>query len=322
MPTDNYPYAVGRIRVLESGLLGDAKLARLAELPYEAARKQLADWGFAAEYPVREDVDGLIDFRRREIRDIIYELTPEPALTDLFYLEYDATNLKLLLKERLLGGGETVAAQLTPGIFDPVLLDDVTNTKDYTPLGEPLCSLMNDVEARMALQSDPRVLSAMVDDAVFQFIFSALRTHKNEFCARYFRSKADFTNILSLLRARALRFSENDLAQMLVSGGSIPSDAITACLPLEAEQLAPRLVGEDNEKAVRAALSAYAAQGVEAAAQALQRALLDVGLLEWEDPFGIGPLAAFLLRGEYECRALRRMFARKRAGATGGVTNG
>ncbi len=313
MPTDNYPYAVGRIRILENGLLGDAKLARLAELPYDGARKQLLDWGFAAEYPVKDDVDGLVDFRRREIRDTIYELTPQPALTDLFYLEYDATNLKLLLKERLLGGGDTAASDLTAGIFDPALLSECVGSRDYAPLGEPLCSLLCGVEARMALASDPRVLSAMVDDAVFRYIFSALEKNKNEFCARYFSRKADFTNIISLLRARALRFDENAFSEMLVSGGALDKAALVGCLDLDAERLAERLANEDNEKAVKPALALYAAQGVGAAALALQGALLDVGMLERFDPFGIGPLAAFLLRGEYECRALRRLFAEKRA---------
>ncbi|MEA5051252.1 MAG: V-type ATPase subunit [Oscillospiraceae bacterium] len=312
MPTDNYPYAVGRIRVLESGLLGDAKLARLAELPYDAARRQLLDWGFAAEYPVKEDADGLIDYRRREIRDVIRELTPQPELTDLFYLEYDAINLKLLLKQRLLGGGDVVATELTPGVFDPALLDGAVDAKDYAALGEPLCSRMNDVEARMALSPDPRVLSAMVDDAVFAYIFAALDKHKNAFCEDYFRRKADYTNILSLLRARALRMSEADFEQMLVGGGAIGKDALAGCLGAETELLAARLGGGENGEAVKPALAAYAAGGARAASDALQKALLDAGTAQRDDPFGIGALAAFLLRGEYECRALRRMFAEKR----------
>ena len=49
MPSDNYPYAVGRIKIIEGSLLGESKLARLNELSYAEALKQLNDWGFSAD---------------------------------------------------------------------------------------------------------------------------------------------------------------------------------------------------------------------------------------------------------------------------------
>ncbi|MEG2083829.1 MAG: V-type ATPase subunit, partial [Oscillospiraceae bacterium] len=117
MPSDSYPFAVGRVKLLENGLLDRSKLARLNELTLPEAVRALSDWGYAADYPVKNDIDGMVAFRRRELRSVIDEVTPDKELTDLFYLETDATNFKLLLKYRMLGGYGFDHADLQSGLF-------------------------------------------------------------------------------------------------------------------------------------------------------------------------------------------------------------
>ncbi len=317
MPSDNYPFAVGRIKIIENSLLGESKLARLNELGYAEALKQLNDWGFSAEYPDKTDVDALIDYRRKEIRNTIFDLTPNEGLTNLFWLEFDAINLKLFLKSRLLGGSDTVdASSLTGGVFEPSLIRDCVDTKKYEPLGEPLCSSMNEAEKRMKLSLDPRVLSALVDKAVFGYIFDTLKKNKNALCLSYFKKKADFINVTSLLRARALKWSISELSDMLIEGGSIDLKTVLLGLDMPADKLPKLFGGVENDGEIKAALAVYSTNSVNAAAEYMQRCLLNTVKEERNDSFGIGPIANYLLTGEYECRALRKMFAKKRAAKT------
>lgn len=316
MPSDNYPYAIGRIKIIENSLLDDPKLQRLNELPFDAAVRQLSDWGYAADYPVRDDVDALIDFRMAELHEIIDDVTPDKELTDLFWLSLDATNLKYLIKARILGSKDAGQDELEKGVFDLALLQECVEQKDYAPLGQPLAGLLNEAEQDWDESTEPRVISAAVDNAVYTHIFSVLKRKHNPFCTQYFTAKADFTNIFSVLRARALSWDADKLTGMLLDGGEIPFDRLMSAFEAEPDAepavLAEILSFGVNAEVIRQA-ALLAPDGIIALTQAAEEHLLDTARQERFDSFGIGPIAYFLLRGIDECRTLRVLFARKRA---------
>ncbi len=317
MPSGSYPYAVGRVRVLENALLDRAKLAHLRELDYYDALRQLCDWGYAADYPVKTDPDALIGFRRSEVRAQVADVTPEPALTDLFYLDMDATNLKLLLKSRLLGGSHEGAADaMLEGVFPLETLRDAVDNADYSALGDLLCEKLTELEKSLTRHVDPRTLSAAVDNAVFAHIDAVLAKHHNAFCKTYFTAKIDYTNVLSVLRARALGWDEVDLAPMLVPGGEIPHETLCGALGAEEERLPALLATGSNASGLRRALDLYKTGAFEAAREMIDDSLLARAAEERYDSFGIGPIAYFILASESECRALRVLFAKKRADKT------
>lgn len=315
MPSDNFPFAVGRVRVLESSLLDAGKLARLRELPFGEAVKQLSDWGYAAEYPVKTDPDGMIAFRRAEVRALIADLTPKPQLTDLFYLDIDATNVKLLMKNRLLGGENYDDVALAQGVFDPELLRGCVNAGDYEPLGAVLDRELRAVDAQMKKRVDPRLLSAGVDNAFFSHILAALAKEKNAFCLRYFTGKIDFANLLSVLRARELGWDETDFRPMIIPGGQIPQERLLAAVSGDEEEMGKQLFTGDSADAIRKAVSLYKGGSLEQARDLIEASQLALAEKERYDAFGIGPIAYFLLASEAECRALRVLFAKKRTGA-------
>lgn len=313
MPSDNYPYAVGRVRLLENALLDRGKLARLRELGYDEALRQLNDWGYAADYPIKNDPDALIAFRRAEVRAQVAEITPDPALTDLFYLDMDATNLKLLLKSRLLGGKAEADEALSAGVFPLDTLRQAVENADYSALGEPLCGALGSLEAELKLHVDPRLLSASVDKAIFSHIAAVLKKRRNAFCSNYFTNKIDYTNVLSVLRARALGWDETDLAPMLAPGGRLDEPTLLAALSAAEEQLPALLASGFNAEGLRRALELYRSGSFEAARDQIDESLLALALEGRYDSFGIGPIAWFILASESECRTLRVLFAKKRA---------
>lgn len=314
MPSDNYPYANGRIKIIENSLLDDPKLQRLRELPFGQAVRQLGEWGYAAEYPVRDDVDALIDFRMNEIHNIVDEVTPQKQLTDLFWLSLDAVNLKYLVKARLLGQADAGADELEKGVYDIALLRACVEARDYSALAQPLGTLLTEADVSLTGESGPRELSAAVDRAVYAHIFAILKKEHNELCLRYFTAKADFTNILSVLRGRQLGWARDTVADMLVPGGDIPQQALLGLLDGEQTDKAAETVTIGPYAAViKEALILLPTGGLPAMSQLFGDTLLDMVKNERFDSFGIGPLAYFMLRGIEECRTLRVLFARKRA---------
>jgi V/A-type H+-transporting ATPase subunit C len=314
MPSDSYPYAIGRVKIIENALLDHARLQRLSELALEDAVKQLSDWGYAAEFPVKDDVDAMIDFRLGEIRDLVREVSPDMALTNLFWLSLDAINLKYLIKARMLKQGEVANSELEQGVFALDVLRRCVSEGDYTPLGQPLADDMTRAEQLLTTETNPRKLSALVDNAIYAHIFSVLGAKHNEFCVRYFKAKIDFTNIVSVFRAKALSWDTAELSEMLVRGGDIPADRLRDSLVAEESRVAGLLgVGPYADLIKKTLELLPGAGGLTAVAEGFNDALLDLAKDERFDSFGIGPIAYFMLRGEAECRALRVIFARKRA---------
>lgn len=296
MPSASYPYAVGRIRVIEQSLLSEDKLKRLCETPRADFLRELNDLGFAAECPVRADVDSLVEWREKQVRDILEDVTPDSALTELFFLDTDATNLKLLIKARITG--EQCEEYLQQGVFDIELLKKCVDAREYSALGEPLGSL---VEQADFAPFEPAVLSAAIDCAVYTEIFARLKRNKNKFCSGYFTIKADCTNTTSALRGKKLGYTDERLARELVPGGKIPHRLL---IKLLSEPAGEALSGCDAAKEI---LSAVESPNPEERVAGL---LKEYGQQSAYDSFGIGPIVNFVVSALGECRTIRVAYAR------------
>ena len=98
MPQPSYAYACARISALEKSLFGRDAIRRMAEGSLDDALRQLAD----AKYgnlpdATGEDTERMIESVRKQTADTIRELSPDNELTDLFLLQTDAQNLKVLI---------------------------------------------------------------------------------------------------------------------------------------------------------------------------------------------------------------------------------
>lgn len=295
MPSASYPYAVGRVRVLEQSLLGDDKLKRLSDAPRGEFARLLGDWGFAAECPIRNDVDALVEWREHDVREIVADVTPDPALTDLFFMDIDAANIKLLIKSREMGDQEL--PDLQKGVWDIELLKAAVKARDYSPLGQPIGGLLDKADCHPFV---PQLLSARVDSAIYTQIFSILKTSKDRFCTAYFKLKADCSNMTSVLRAKALGYSREQLMPLLVPGGSIPAETLAEALTAESGGF--HGIGLPD-KFVSAAEAPNAGERIDLL-------LTEFGQQNAYDSFGIGPVVNYAVTALGECRAIRVAFAR------------
>ena len=95
-------FSAGRLTMLQRNVLDAAGMERLlstASLP--EARKTLSELGWTGADIT--DPEQLAADRVNQAAQDARALSPEPALVDCFLYAYDAANLKMLLKARLLG---------------------------------------------------------------------------------------------------------------------------------------------------------------------------------------------------------------------------
>lgn len=302
----SYPFAVGRIKVLETRLLDSGKWVRLREASREDAARLLAESGYGGGKPgAKADPEQLIRAETEETHRVIAELSPEPAWTDLFLLPTDAHNIKAIYKGRVLG--QDVSRLLVDGgTISPELLRICIENGEYSMLPPAFGAVLE--------KEYPDLLrfSAAVDRAVFEHIRQVLKKKKNPLLSRYFEAQVDFTNVVSTLRAVRLHWDGEKLETVLLPGGTIPAETFPAALTVPAEGLSAALAKGENASAIDRVLGDYLQNGD--ITQAEQRFTEErIALLKNGDDsaFSIGPIVCYLMQRETEARQLRVLFAEK-----------
>lgn len=310
MSEASYPYAVGRIKVKEAGFIDKNRWNRIWESGEEEALKLLEEIGYGAEASNPESLDSRIDAELKTTRRFINEITPDKALTDLLLLPTDAHNIKAVLK----GQQQRVEVDdilLEGGSIPLDVLKKAMEHGDYSlfpsVLGEALKALDE--------ETDPRKISAGVDCAVYEQINAVLKTHKDALLSRYFSAKADFTNILTILRANVLSWENYKVKPLFVPGGTIAENTLLEGLGLPAEQLVKQFAHGEDSVFIRNVLEKHAQDGnLTEVEQKFEDKTVEIIHDARNESFGIGPIANYLMTRTTEARALRVLFAGKRSG--------
>ena len=136
MPQPSIPYACARVSALSKGLLDQQTIKRMADGSLDEAMRTLLDVRYGnLPDATSADCERMIDNTRTQTAAEIRELSPKPAITDLFLLATDIQNLKVLLKARLLG---TVDAELQAGgLYEREALSRAVAEQEDHGLSEP-----------------------------------------------------------------------------------------------------------------------------------------------------------------------------------------
>ena len=187
MPQPSYPYACARISALEKGLLSAQTIRRMAEGTTEDAVRYLLDARYGnLPDATSEDAERMIENVRRQTAQTVRELSPDPKLTDLFLLQTDAQNLKLLLKARLLGIGD--ALFLEGGLFSREALGAMVAEQKYDALPEEMRDSLVELERRLKIQTEPQLVSLLVDYGYYAHCLNASNGCKEPFVRQYFEA--------------------------------------------------------------------------------------------------------------------------------------
>ena len=123
-------YACARISALENGLLDRRAVKRMADGSLEDAMRVLLDARYGnLPDATASDCERMIENVRAEAAREIRAISPNPELTDLFLLETDVHNLKLLIKARLLEQAEVPL--LLGGLYEPEQLKAAVAEQEY-----------------------------------------------------------------------------------------------------------------------------------------------------------------------------------------------
>lgn len=307
-------YACARISALENGLLDRRAVKRMADGSLEDAMRVLLDARYGnLPDATASDCERMIENVRAEAAREIRAISPKPELTDLFLLETDVHNLKLLIKARLLEQAEVLL--LLGGLYEPEQLKAAVAEQEYGLLPAALADALDALEERLRVEAEPQRVSIALDCAYLSYALETARRNHDAFAAAYFTALCDFDNVITLLRLRAMGAAREELHEALLPEGGVRHEALLQAFELSDEALLRALSASPARDAIAAGLADMQRTG---SIGALERAREDY-LLSLVRPYrhdiaSVQRLVGYLLARDREARAVRMIVTVKRNG--------
>ena len=305
MAENQYIYAVARIRCREQRLLNASFLEQLVTAPdAEAYMRLLGEKGWDGGGP--EDSDGMLAQEQKRTWDLMRELVQDMSVFDVFLYENDYHNLKAAIKECK-----------SPNAFSNIYLSQGTVPVERIRQAvqenrlEDLPERMREParEARQALlhTGDGQLCDMILDRAALEAVRQAGEASGNEFLKLYGELTVAAADIK--MAVRASRTGKNR---------AFLDTALVECRTLNRDSLARAAL--DSEEAVAAYLEKTdyqdGAQELRESPSAFERwcdnLLIRRIRPQLRNPFGIGPLAAYILARDNEIKSVRIILAGKR----------
>lgn len=314
MPQPSIPYACARVSALTKGLLDEQTVKRMADGTLEDAMRTLLDVRYGnMPDATAADCERMIDNVRTQTAADIRELSPKPAITDLFLLATDIQNLKVLLKARLLG---TVDAELQAGgLYEREALSRAVAEQEYHGLPEIIRDALDGLERRLKVEVEPQQVSIALDRAYLAHALAVAGREKDEFALTYFRALCDFDNIITFLRMRAMGAPREELRTVLLPEGGVRLSDLAAAYELSAESIGHVLAESTARQAIATGLAEMQQTGnIGALERRRDDYLLSLVKGRKYDVLTIYPLLGYLFARDREAKAVRLILTVKRNG--------
>lgn len=300
-----YGFAVGRVMVLRTRLLGRATFERLLDAPgFADMRRVLSETHFGRfteHVETAADVEHAVDESLRDLYQEFLERSglPEPVVA-FFREPYDFTTLKGALKVRLLGVSvETppvTLGTLAPGAFEHL-----------EALPAPFGPLARAVAA--AAPSDAEAIDAAVDRAMFARSLSLARASRVGLLETLAVREIDVANAKVLVRSAVAGRSPEAVETMLIPGGTLKTGALARLVRTPAD-LAEALVATRVLQAASATELLDLERLDPLADAAVARLARDAARM----PVGPEPVLGYVLQRRAEAITVRAMLVGRMAG--------
>ena len=302
---EQYIYAVARIRSRELSLLNEAVISQLcAAATEEDCRRILGEKGWGnPELPS----EAMFQEENRKTWALIRELVPNRMqIFDVFRLENDYHNLKAAIKESCIGGTHP-GIYAEDGTIPAAVLESAMQESDYDALPESMRDVARTAKETLLQTRDGQLCDVIIDRAALEAIRRAGEATGEPLLKDYGELVCATGDIRIAVRAARTGKTRQFLDL-----------ALAPCRTLDAAALAE--AASAGEEAVIAYLDhtpyADAVEELKASVASFERwcdnRMIETIKPQIHNPFGIGPIAAYILARANEIKTVRIILAAKR----------
>ncbi len=303
----NYGFATGAIKATETRLLDKNKLAKLFKVNEEEFRSSLVDMGYGVNATTLE---GIVTGELLKVKKFLASITPKNNVMNLFYLQNDAQNIKVIYKAKIFGLPHNDNFVATGVLTKDILMECIVKGNwDKAP--DEYAPLLRNIDAKVEGLKNARIISAKIDSCVFDFIFNELETkYHDEALKVYFKAFIDFANIMTLVRCQALKWSYDRFLEMFVEHGSIEKTHFFSGYSLASESLSKHFIRKDYGEKIFTGLKIYSEDmDLSHFEKFLDELMLKV-MKDYSLNFSsVGPLVYYYLEKQAEAKNIRMIYS-------------
>ncbi|NSW90529.1 MAG: V-type ATP synthase subunit C [Firmicutes bacterium] len=305
-----FAYGIGRIRVIEKRLLDKGKFDRMidSKTPGEAL-KILVEAGYDES---ATDITGkayeyekLLREEQKKLYRLLRELTDESKVFDIFLLNNDYHNIKVILKSEFLGIEDNT--NLLESVSIPATnLKMMIRERDFEQLSFYMKEAIEECIDTFNRTHDPQQIDLILDRAYFKHVVELANNLEISFIKELLKITVDLTNIKTFLRLKKLNMPVGFLQKNLMPGGKIDNNIFIRNMDLPLEGFVDTMKGSAYENICKKGIDSFINTG----SIAVFEKLADDYLIAFAKKvkyktFGIEPLIGYLLAKENELKNVR-----------------
>ncbi len=310
----DFLHVSARIRSREKKLLTQRQLSQMAEAPtHDEAWKLANDAGIGAGKPYADYEEALAE-SLGETYAFLREHTGGQDFLGLFRYEYDALNLKILVKAQAMGGEEKEELTRLGGVPAGRLREEF-KLRRLNSVPALIADAVWEASDVLARTNDPQWVDVIVDKAMLAAMADKAGQYNIPFLRRVVQTKIDIANIRAAVRLVRMGKEASFAERVLSPGGCLGLDSLLAAYPKGIEGIVALLEGSGYADTLAPALPGLRAGEPLTAFERLCDDLLTETLSSARYlPFGVELLIVFALAREAEARAVRIVMASRLAG--------
>lgn len=225
MDREKFIQASATTRVYEKDLLSKAQIDRLIDQEsLHQALSSLSDTIYNESIQKMgrdEEYEYMLNKELKRVYDLMEKLSPDPNLIQYLKEQYIFHNLKVVVKEVILG------EDLSHAYIDLVQVDNIDLKKYlkeedkkkpseniYYGFAQKALDLYNETK-------DPQIIDISLDKDYYQRLLEISQKEESDFLTKFTKEKIDLINIKTLFRANRQEASKTTLDRALIDGGFI-----------------------------------------------------------------------------------------------------
>ncbi len=299
----NYPYSNGIVKSLENKLINREKIMRLTKVSKDDFVKALLEMDYGSSNCLT--FEEVIYEEMSKIKKTIDSITPNKDYSDLFYLDQDCLNVKILYKHLLFGiNYDNILSNL--GSFSIEQIKKIILDKDYSELTKKEIKLFKDLD-NLVKGLSSKDLSIMVDKMFYEYAVDLVKG--NTILLTYYKALIDITNLLTLIRCKLLNWNQDEFKKMIISNGTIISSKLEQLYLVDENTFLKEIKGFYQEKLTKIFKKYFVNRSVSNLESDLNQFVLEIVKENSNDAFNIGPLLYYYLAKKSEINNIRLVYA-------------
>lgn len=304
MKSQDFTYAVSRIRMKETKLLSKKDIDRLiSQKDYQSVLRTLAELGFGSENS--NDNTDILTAEQNKLWSLMAELTEDMSVFDVFRLQNDYHNLKVCVKS-VYSNADPEPMLVSGGTVDSDDLFEAVKNRDYNDLPAILGETAALSLDTLLKTGDGQLCDVVIDKACLDAVADFASKASDEVIKDYAELFVASANIKIAVRGSKLNKSFEFFTKAIAECTSLDKEVLSRSAVKGFDEICAYLSTTKYKDAV-----SYIKKSMSSFEKWCDDLLINGMKKQKSEPFTVGPLVAYILAKQNEIKAVRLILIAK-----------